>query len=105
MITYDQLTICNGGPWIGSIAVPKLNQGNTYSMPEINAQLPKQSSSNRIAITGGEPLMHPDIIDIIANCAKNGYTKILARTSSMMLKDINFIDYCNLVRLHFCNAQ
>ena len=101
MLRYNQLNIAEGGPWFGSVAVPGLPTegvatpaGRALPKEDIISgisRIGKTESDENVALTGGEPLGHPDIGEIAAALRAAGYKRILARTDGRRLADTDFL--------------
>ncbi|MHB1483918.1 MAG: GTP 3',8-cyclase MoaA [Saccharofermentanales bacterium] len=58
-------------------------------LAEIACLLPafRETGINKIRITGGEPLLHPDILEIIRLCSESGFEDISMTTNALLLEE------------------
>lgn len=91
MLRYSQLNIGGGGPWFGSLAAPGLPRGGMFPKQEILSRINRGEGDENIALTGGEPLNHPEIVEIINAVKTAGYRRILVRTGGHSLADMDFL--------------
>lgn len=91
MLSYDRLSLGAGGPWELSLALPGLPAGPAFPKEDLLPRIARQDGQVNIALTGGEPLSHPDILEIVSLCRKAGYKRILARTGGARLLEDDFL--------------
>ncbi len=87
MLNYDELALGEGGPWLGPLAIPGEQAGRLFPKQEALARIDRLAGAKNLAFTGGEPLAHPDIIEIVRAARVAGYERILARTDCDGLAD------------------
>jgi hypothetical protein len=91
MLNYHDLSVCTGGPWLGNITVPEMTPGQILPMESIIQDLKNGQRGGNIAITGGEPLLHPEIMDIVHECVCNGFRRIKILTDGKRFTEIEFL--------------
>lgn len=91
MLRYDQLNIGTGGPWAGSLAIPGLHFGHLLTKQDIVSMISREKTSENLALTGGEPLLHPEIKEIVDEVRMAGYKRILLRTDGRKFVDVDFL--------------
>lgn len=59
------------------------------ALPDIMQLLPafRDAGIKKIRLTGGEPLLHPDITEIVKACSDTGFGDIAITTNALLLKD------------------
>jgi len=93
VLDYTQMSLFAGGPWIGALAVPGQEQGRMTSYQDIVDRLEQSPAIKNLVITGGEPLMHPDLLDILRAAKQNGYDRIMLRTTGRRFVDLKFLEH------------
>ncbi|MFH1369022.1 MAG: hypothetical protein ABII64_07845 [Elusimicrobiota bacterium] len=92
MLKYQTLSLCAGGPWTGSVAVPGLRGGEFFPKGRVVSELVNDKNLDRnIALTGGEPLSHPDILEILHEINRRNYKRVMVRTTARGFEDIDFL--------------
>ncbi|WP_353096760.1 radical SAM protein [Tissierella praeacuta] len=57
----------------------------------------KKIKTNRFVITGGEPLMNPNVLDILKYCKENCDNKIILLSNGLLINKNNFEDIANSI--------
>ncbi len=91
MLDYHNTCVCEGAPWYGNI--PVINEEGCSALPKesVIKDIRGGREKGNIALTGGEPLMHPDIMDFIFESACLGYRRIKLMTGGSRLADTGFL--------------